>query len=79
MEKLDLSWREFSWYLGSVAKYIYLNDLANVGTSKLEVKLDDTKTNVVVPTFFFVEAGDDGPQILDKTNRRLYIDILCLW
>lgn len=45
-----------------------VEEASNPSKKYTNAKLDDKKTNVVVPTFFFVEAGDDGPQILDKTN-----------
>lgn len=45
-----------------------LEDASNINKNYRNVKLDDQKTNIVTPKFFYVDVGENGAQILDKTN-----------
>ena len=45
-----------------------LEDASNMNKNYKNAKLDDQKTNIVTPKFFYVDVGENGSQILDKTN-----------
>ena len=47
-----------------------LKDASDINKNYSNVKLDENKTNVVTPTFFYIDMGENGPQILDKTNSN---------
>ena len=47
-----------------------LKDASDVSKNYSKAKLESSKTNVVIPTFFYIDKGTNGPQILDKTNSK---------
>ena len=47
-----------------------LKEASSITKDYSKVKLDSNKTNVVIPTFFYIDKGSYGPQILDKTNSK---------
>lgn len=47
-----------------------LKDASDLTKKYSSAELDSKKTNVVIPTFFYVDSGNYDPQILDKTNSK---------
>ena len=47
-----------------------LEEASNITKNYSKAELDNKKTNVVVPTFFYIDIGENGSQILDKTNSN---------
>lgn len=47
-----------------------LKDASNLNKKYSDVKLDKQKTNVVIPTFFYVDTNKSETKILDKTNSK---------
>lgn len=47
-----------------------LKDGSDLSKNYSKAKLESGKTNVVIPTFFYIDKGSYGPQILDKTNSK---------